>query len=92
MLKTAKTSTAYPTLATEKWYGSKDWADYELKGLLSLLSDNTTWNLPHNWYSKRLVAELIIERLEEAGFGWHFKVASGHFHRWLKRKSWTVGI
>ena len=71
-----------------KHYGSKDWADDSLKYLLGLLSDNSTWNLSHNWHMKRVVASLILERLKEAGFDWHVKVASGHFHRWLKRKSW----
>ena len=73
-----------------KYYGSKDWADVSIKYLLGLFSDNTTWNLPHNYCFKRVVAFLIIERLREAGFSWHVDVASGHFHRWLKRKSWEA--
>jgi hypothetical protein len=72
----------------KKYWGSKDWADSHLRYLLGLLSDNTTWNLPHNWYFKRLLSFIIIERLKEESFEWHVKVASGHFHRWLKRKSW----
>lgn len=68
--------------------GTKDWADCQLKYLLGLFGDESTWNLPHNWYFKRLVAQLIIGRLQEAGFQWHVYVVSGHFHRWLKRKSW----
>jgi len=91
MLKSAETEILQPPLATEKWYGSKDWADEQLRFLLGLLADNETWNLTHNWHFKRVVARLVIDRLGEAGFGWHVKVASGHFHRWLKRKNWKVG-
>lgn len=76
----------------QKYLGSKDWADGQLKYLLGLLSDNSTWNLPHNWYFKRVVAHLIIERLKEAGFHWHVMVAQGHFHRWLARKSWEAHV
>jgi len=68
--------------------GSKDWADDQLRYLLSLLGDNSTWNRPHNFYCKRVVAFIILERLADQGFEWHHKVGSGHFHRWLKRKSW----
>lgn len=71
-----------------KYWGSKEWADDQLRYLLSLLGDTTTWNLPHNWFCKRVVSFLILERLREAGFQWHYTVGSGHFHRWLKRKSW----
>jgi hypothetical protein len=71
------------------YFGSKDWADSQLRYLLQLLGDNSTWNLPHNFYAKRLVSFLILERLRDYGFFWHFKVGSGHFHRWLKRKSWV---
>lgn len=74
------------------YWGTKEWADDQLRYLLGLLGDNSTWNLPHNWYFKRVVAFIIIERLKEAGFYWHVQVASGHFHRWLKRKGWKVGI
>ena len=77
---------------TMKYYGSEKWADVSLKYLLGLLSNNSTWSLPHNWYFKRVVAFLILERLKEKGFDWHYKVGSGHFHRWLKRKSWEVGV
>lgn len=71
------------------WYGSKEWADENLRYILGLLGDNSSWNLPGNWWCKRFVAEVIIERLAEAGYEWHCMVASGHFHRWLKRKSWV---
>lgn len=71
-----------------RYWGSKDWADESLRYLLQLLGDNNTWNLSHNWYFKRLVSFIIIERLREYGFSWHVKVGSGHFHRWLKRKPW----
>jgi hypothetical protein len=81
-----------PTLATKKWYGLKDWADEQIRYLFGLFSDNNTWNLPHNWHFKRVVARLVIDRLGEAGFGWHVQVASGHFHRWLKRKSWEFVV
>lgn len=74
------------------YWGSKDWADGQLKYLLPFLLDNSTWNLPHNWHCKRVVAFLIIERLREAGFHWHVMVAQGHFHRWLKRKSWESRV
>ncbi len=84
--------TEYPTLETKKWYGSKDWADGQLRYLLGLLADNETWNLTHAWHFKRIVARLVIARLKEAGFGWHVQVASGHFHRWLARKSWDGGV
>jgi len=80
------------TQQVEKHYGSKDWADSSLKYLLGLFADNTTWNLPHNYYCKRLIAFLIIERLKEAGFYWYVNVAEGHFHRWLKRKSWEGSV
>jgi len=72
----------------EKYYGSKEWADESLRYFLGILSDNSTWNLPHNWFMKRLVSHIILERLRDQGFEWHHKVGSGHFHRWLKRKSW----
>ena len=75
-----------------KYYGKKDWADNSFKYLLCLLADNSTLNLPHNWYFKRVIAFLIIERLKEAGFSWHVMVAEGHFHRWLKRKSWEGNV
>jgi len=75
-------------LVEQKYYGSKEWADDSLKYFLSLLGDNSTWNLPHNWFCKRVVGFLILERLADQGFDWHHKVGSGHFHRWLKRKSW----
>ena len=75
-----------------RYYGSKDWADESLRYVLSLLGDNSTWNLPHNWYVKRVVCHVILERLREAGFEWHHKVGSGHFHRWLKRKSWEARV
>jgi hypothetical protein len=84
--------TEYPTLATKKWYGLKDWADEQVRYLFGLFSDNSTWNFRHNWHCKRVVARLVVARLKEAGFGWHVQVASGHFHRWLKRKSWEVGV
>jgi len=76
----------------EKHYGSEEWADNSLKYLLGLLSDNSTWSLPHNWHMKRTVAFLILERLKEAGFDWHYKVAHGHFTRWLRRKSWEGNV
>jgi len=72
----------------EKYYGSKEWADESLRYLLSLLGDSSTWNKPHNYYCKRVVGFLILERLADQGFEWHYNVGSGHFHRWLKRKSW----
>jgi len=75
-----------------KYYGSKEWADEQLRYLLGLLSDNSTWNLPHNWYAKRVVAHMILQRFKDGGFDWHFKVGSGHFHRWLKRKSWEAHV
>lgn len=75
-----------------QYYGSKDWADDTTRYLLGLLSDNSTWNLPHNWFCKRVVAFLMIERLKEAGFHWHVMVAQGHFSRWLKRKSWEGNV
>jgi len=68
-------------------WGTKDWADCQLRYLIGLLGDNSTWNLPHNWYCKRVVAGIIIDRLQESGVLWHVDVASGHFHRWLARKS-----
>ena len=71
-----------------KYYGKKDWADNSLKYLLGLLSDNSTWSLPHNWHMKRTVAFLILERLKEAGFRWHYRTGSTHLHAWMKRKSW----
>ncbi len=74
------------------YYGSEEWADDTHKYLLKLLSDNSTWNLPHNWCFKRIVAFLILERLKEKGFDWHFKTGSGHFHRWLKHKSWQGSV
>ena len=75
-----------------KYYGSEEWADDTHRYLLLLLSDNTIWNKHHNWHMKRTVAFLILERLREAGFSWHYKTASGHFHRWLKRKDWEVHV
>ena len=72
----------------KKYYGSEEWADDSHKYLLRLLSNNSTWNLPHNWHFKRVVAFLILERLKESGFDWHHKTGSGHFHRWLARKNW----
>ena len=75
-----------------KYYGSKEWADDQLKALLSLLGDNSTWNRRHNWFCKRVVGFVILERLAAEGFGWHHKVGSGHFHRWLKRKSWEAHV
>ena len=75
-----------------RYYGKKDWADNSLKYLLGLLSDNSTWSLPHNWHMKRTVAFLILERLKEAGFDWHYKVGHGHFTRWLKRKNWGARV
>jgi len=77
---------------SKQWYGSKDWADEQVRYLLGLLADNETWNLTHNWHFKRIVAQLVIDGLGEAGFGWHVQVASGHFHRWLKRKSWGGAV
>ena len=77
---------------TQSWYVTKDWADSQLRYLLGLFGDNSTWNLCHNWYFKKIVAEIIIDRLKEAGFVWHVDVASGHFHRWLKKKSWEVHV
>jgi len=74
------------------YFGSKEWADDSLKYLLGLLSDNSTWNLPHNWHMKRTVAFLILERLREKEFFWHYKIAHGHFTRWLKRRSWIDPI
>ena len=75
-----------------RYYGSEEWADASLKYLLGLLSDNSTWNLHHNWHMKRTVAFLILERLKEASFEWHHKTGSGHFHRWLARKSWEAHV
>lgn len=77
-------------LSVGAYWGSKDWADAQTKYLVHLLSDNSTWNLSHNWYFKRLIASIIISRLREAGFEWHVSVVSGHFHRWLARKSWEA--
>ena len=51
-----------------KYYGSEEWADDTLKYFLSLLGDNSTWNLPHNWFCKRVVGFLILERLADQGF------------------------
>ena len=73
-------------------WGSKDWADGQIRYLFGLFGDNSTWNLSHNWYFKKIVAEIIIDRLKEAGFVWHVDVASGHFHNWLKKKSWGVRV
>ena len=75
-----------------KYYGSKIWADETLRYLLGLLKDDSTWNRPHNWYCKRQLSFIFLERLREAGFEWHHKVGSGHFHRWLKRKSWEARV
>lgn len=74
----------------QNYYGSEWWADETHRYLLGLLSDNSTWNLPHNWHCKRTVAFLILERLREKGFDWYYRTGSGHFHRWLKRKSWLL--
>jgi len=77
---------------TMKHYGSEEWADDSHRYLLKLLSDNNTWNLKHNWHFKRTVAFLILERLKEKGFDWHFRTGSTHFHAWLKRKSWEGSV
>jgi len=73
-------------------WGTKDWADEQLRYLLGLFGDNSTWNLGHNWYCKLVVAGVIIDRLKEVGFEWHHEVGSGHFHRWLARKSWGGSV
>jgi len=75
-----------------KHYGSEEWADDSHRYLLKLLSNNNTWNLPHNWYFKRVVAFLILERLKEKGFEWHYKTGSTHLHNWMKRKSWEGNV
>ena len=75
-----------------KYYGSEKWADETHRYLLRLLSDNSTWNLKHNWHMKRIVAFLILERLKEAGFEWHYKTGSVHLHNWMKRKSWEGNV
>ena len=80
---------AMPVLS---YWGSRKWAQDQTKYLLGLFSDKSTWNLPHNWHFKRLVAFIIIERLKEAGFDWHVEIASGHFHRWLARKDWEASV
>ena len=95
------TSISYTSLSTDCldlnvlgnrifYYGSKDWADNSIRYLLHLLKDDSHWNLPHNFHMKRTVAQLIIGRLFEKNFCWHGRVASGHYHRWLKRKSWSA--
>ena len=71
-----------------KHYGSEEWADETHRYLLRLLSNNNTWNLKHNWHMKRIVAFIILERLKEAGFRWHYRTGSTHLHAWMKRKSW----
>lgn len=75
-----------------KYYGSEEWADVTHRYLLKLLSDNSTWNLCYNWHFKRIVAFLILERLKERGFDWHYRTGSTHFHAWLKRKSWEAAV
>jgi len=77
-----------PAEKLKSYMGSQEWADDQLRYLLGLLKDQSSWNSPHNWYCKRVIAFMLLDRFQDRGFPWHYKVGSGHFHRWLKNKSW----
>jgi len=70
------------------YYGSTKWADSNLRYVISLLKDNSTWNCSHNFYFKKMVVEMIIARLSDFHFVWHVKIARINLHRWFGKKSW----
>jgi hypothetical protein len=62
----------------------KAWANECLSWTTRLLYDRSTWNSPHNFYCKIVVARSNIEFLEDLGFWWQAGILASHLHKAMK--------
>jgi hypothetical protein len=67
----------------EKWWGSKDWANWELRFAIKVLNGRA---FKTRKLTDFLACALDIKAyLEEEGFWWQAKILDHHIHLWQAR-------
>lgn len=72
---------SYNTVIVKKGFFSKEWANDLLRWFLKEILYADCW-IRHP-YNKILIADEIIDRLNEKGYPWQAARVKNHLHRWM---------